>query len=243
MVSSFNFRKEAEMLAHRRWAALDGADHGWLRAKYHFAVNAGGNRAHEALGPLIVWNDDEIAVGGGFPLHGHRDMEIVTYVREGVLGHRDTIGSEGTIRAGDVQVMSTGTGIRHAEYNQGDVPLKLYQVWLLPRAGGGEPRWDTRAFPKSDRSGRFVVLASGYAEDEGALPIRADARLAGERVRQAFVSGSCAYLVAASGRIEIDGEMVGPLDGVAITNVAASDISALEDSELVLVETRPAACG
>ncbi|WP_321946159.1 pirin family protein [Paraburkholderia sp. J10-1] len=231
------------MLVHRRWAALDGADYGWLRAKYHFAVNAGGNSAHAALGPLIVWNDDEIAVGGGFPMHGHRDMEIVTYVREGVLGHRDTIGSEGTIRAGDVQVMSTGTGIRHAEYNQGDVPLKLYQVWLLPRKAGGEPRWDTRAFPKSDRSGRFVVLASGFAEDEGALPIRADARLsgatlkAGERVRQGFLVEGCAYLVVASGCIEIDGERVGPLDGVAITNVAASEIAALEDSELVLVET------
>ena len=159
------------------------------------------------------------------------------------MGHRDTIGSEGTIRAGDVQVMSTGTGIRHAEYNQGDVPLKLYQVWLLPRKEGGEPRWDTRAFPKSDRSGRFVVLASGFAEDEGALPIRADARLcgatleAGERVKQAFRADGYAYLVVASGRIEIDGEIVGPLGGVAITNVAASEIYALEASELVLVET------
>lgn len=103
------------MLAHRRWDSLDKADHGWLNAKYHFAVNLQGNIAHHALGPLIVWNDDEISVGGGFPLHGHRDMEIITYVRQGVLGHRDSIGSEGTIEAGDVQVMSAGTGIRHAE--------------------------------------------------------------------------------------------------------------------------------
>ncbi|WP_322044463.1 pirin family protein [Paraburkholderia sp. J67] len=231
------------MLAHRRWASLDEGNLGWLRAKYHFAVDPGGNRAHGALGPLIVWNDDEIAPGSGFPLHGHRDVEIVTYVRAGVLAHRDTIGSEGTLRAGDVQVMSTGTGIRHTESNKGDVPLKLYQIWLLPRERGGEPYWHQRSFPKADRSGRFAVLASGFAHDEGALPIRADARvlgatlMAGERIVQAWGQASRAYLVVASGRIEIDGEVVGPLDGVAITDVASSEIVALEDAELVMVET------
>ncbi len=232
------------MLAHRRWASLDGGNLGWLRAKYHFSVDAGGSRAHHPLGSLVVWNDDEIAVGSGFPLHGHRDMEIVTYVREGVLGHRDTIGSEGTINAGDVQVMSTGAGIRHAEFNKGDGPLKLYQIWLLPRERGGEPRWDTRSFPKADRSGRFIVLASGFAHDEGALPIRADARVrgatlkTGERVSQTLDQGCCAYLVVASGRIEIDGEIMDARDGVAITSVASYEIAALEDAELVLVETR-----
>lgn len=232
------------MLSHRRWASLDGGNLGWLRAKYHFTVDAGGSRAHHPLGPLIVWNDDEIAVGSGFPLHGHRDMEIVTYVRQGVLAHRDTIGSEGTIEAGDVQVMSTGTGIRHAEFNKGDVPLKLYQIWLLPRERGGKPRWHTRSFPKVDRSGRFVVLASGFADEKEALPIRADARVsgatlrAGERITHSFDQARCAYLVVASGRIEIDGEVVGPLDGVAITDVMSSEIAALEDSELVMVETR-----
>jgi redox-sensitive bicupin YhaK (pirin superfamily) len=230
------------MLTHRRWESLDKADHGWLRAKYHFLVNPQGNPAHHALGALIVWNDDEIAVGSGFPLHGHRDMEIVTYVRQGLLGHRDSIGSEGIIHSGDVQVMSAGTGIRHAEFNQGEVPLKLYQIWLLPREPGGSPRWDTRSFPKGDRSGRFVVLASGFAGDGGALPIRANARLlgatlkAGQRVRQTLDPARSAYLVAASGRIQINGERVGPLDGVAITNVAEAEVSALEDSELVMVD-------
>ncbi|KVN41996.1 pirin [Burkholderia pyrrocinia] len=230
------------MLTHRRWESLDGADHGWLRAKYHFAVSADGNPEHAALGPLVVWNDDEIAVGGGFPMHGHRDVEIVTYVRQGVLGHRDTLGSEGMIHAGDVQVMSAGTGIRHAEFNRGDVPLKLYQIWLAPRAGGGTPRWDTKPFPKGDRSGRFVVLASGFAGDAGALPIRADARLLGatlkpgERVRHVLGRLRHAYLVVASGRIEVNGERMGPLDGVAITHVAAAEIAALEEAELVMVD-------
>jgi quercetin 2,3-dioxygenase len=113
------------MISHRRWESLDKAGLSWLRAKYHFQISPDGNPAHQALGPLIVWNDDEIAVGGGFPMHGHRDMEIVTYVRQGVLGHRDSLGSEGTIHAGDVQVMSAGSGIQHAEFNKGDVPLRL----------------------------------------------------------------------------------------------------------------------
>jgi redox-sensitive bicupin YhaK (pirin superfamily) len=231
------------MLEHRRWESLDRADFGWLRARHHFQVSGDGNLAHQALGALVVWNDDEIAVGGGFPLHGHRDIEIITYVRQGVLGHRDTLGSEGTIHAGNIQVMSAGTGIRHAEFNKGDVPLRIYQIWLLPRQPGGEPRWDTKPFPKSDRAGHFAALASGFDEDQEALPIRADARVlgamlkAGERVRQQFGPFRRAYLVVASGRIEVDDEPVGSFDGVAITNTAATEISALEDSELLLVET------
>jgi redox-sensitive bicupin YhaK (pirin superfamily) len=231
------------MLQHRRWESLDGADHGWLRARYHFQVNGAGRAGHQALGSLVVWNDDEIAVGGGFPMHGHRDIEIITYVRQGVLGHRDTLGSEGTIHAGDVQVMSAGTGIRHAEFNKGNVPLRIYQIWLLPRQRDGEPRWDTKPFPKSDRAGSFAVLASGFAEDQEALPIRGDARVlgamlkAGERVRQQLGRFRHAYLVVASGRIEVDGEPMGTFDGVAITNAAAIEVSALEDSELLLVET------
>ena len=230
------------MLAHRRWESLDRAEQSWLRAKYHFAVSAGGNPDHAALGPLIVWNDDEIAVGSGFPMHGHRDMEIITYVRQGSLGHRDTLGSDGTIHAGNVQVMSAGAGIRHTEFNTGEVPLKVYQIWLLPRQAGGDPAWDTKPFPKSDRSGKFVVLASGFADDEGALPVRANARVlgamlkAGESVRHELNPARRAYLVVASGRIEVNGEPVGPLDGVAITKVAAAQISALEDSELVMVD-------
>ncbi|MGC7404185.1 pirin family protein [Pandoraea pneumonica] len=234
------------MLAHRRWESLDQADNGWLRAKYHFQVSPTGNPAHTALGPLIVWNDDEVAVQSGFPFHGHRDVEIITYVRQGVLGHRDTLGSEGTIHAGDVQVMSAGTGIRHAEFNKGDVPLKLFQIWLRPRAMGGKPHWDTKAFPKAAAkdNGRFTVLASGYyASDEGALPIGADARVlgttlkAGDTVRHPLGPSRSAYLVVASGKIAINGESMGPLDGVAMTDVATAEITAFQDAELVMVET------
>lgn len=230
------------MLVHRRWESLGRADLGWLTAKHHFAVSAGDDPSHRALGPLIVWNDDEIAVGSGFPMHGHRDMEIITYVRQGVVGHRDTLGSEGTIQAGDIQVMSAGAGIRHTEFNKGDVPLKLYQIWLMPRVSGGEPRWDTKSFPKGDRAGRFVVLASGFDTDKEALPIRANARVlgasltAGNRIEQQLSSVRQAYLVVSAGRIEVNGEPMGPLDGVAITGVETVRINALEDSELVMVD-------
>ncbi|OYD73608.1 UNVERIFIED_ORG: hypothetical protein BDU10_5280 [Burkholderia sp. CF145] len=230
------------MLVHRRWESLGRADLGWLTAKHHFAVSAGDDPSHRALGPLIVWNDDEIAVGSGFPMHGHRDMEIITYVRQGVVGHRDTLGSEGTIQAGDIQVMSAGAGIRHTEFNKGDVPLKLYQIWLVPRISGGEPRWDTKSFPKGDRAGRFVVLASGFDADKEALPIRANARLlgaslkAGNLIEQELSSARQAYLVVAAGRIEVNGDPMGPLDGVAITGVETVRINALEDSELVMVD-------
>src|SRR5437667_5278980 len=103
------------MLEHRPWADLGGAELHWLKAKHHFAVDRAGNPAHRSLGSLVVWNDDEIAPKSGFPFHGHRNIEIITYVREGVVAHEDDLGSRGRLEAGDVQVMSAGTGIRHAE--------------------------------------------------------------------------------------------------------------------------------
>ena len=230
------------MLTHRRWESLRKADFGWLRAKHHIAVFDDGNPEHEPVGNLVVWNDDEIAVGGGFPFHGHKDMEIITYVRQGVLGHRDSLGSEGRIDAGDVQVMSAGTGIRHAEFNTGEVPLKLYQIWLQPRTVGGEPQWHTRQFPKDDRTARFVVLASGFSDDEGALAIRADARVlaatlkAGEQTHHVLAPLRRAYLVVASGRIAVNGEPMNAFDGVAISHETSVEIVASEDSELVMVD-------
>jgi redox-sensitive bicupin YhaK (pirin superfamily) len=229
------------MLNHRRWSALDGADHGWLKAKHHFAVSAAGNPAHGPLGSLIVWNDDEIAANSGFPLHGHKDIEIITYVRQGVVVHQDNLGSIGRIEAGEVQVMSAGTGIRHSEYNPGNEPLKIYQIWILPREPGGKPCWGTKPFPKVDRSGRFVVLASGMPGDDDALSIRANGRVlgmtlnSGRSVRYDLDSLRSAYLVVAAGLVTVNGEAVGPLDGLGITKESAIDIVAMEDAELLMV--------
>ena len=142
-----------------------------------------GNPANKPLGALVVWNDDEIAPGTGFGLHGHADMEIISYVRDGVVTHRDSIGNVGRTEAGDVQAISAGTGIRHSEHNLGAEPLRLFQIWLRPRVNGGEPYWNTRRFPKHDRANQFVVLASGLPATARLLPIRADARVLGATLR------------------------------------------------------------
>jgi redox-sensitive bicupin YhaK (pirin superfamily) len=169
-------------------------------------------------------------------------MEIITYVREGAITHRDSLGNTGRTEAGDVQVMSAGSGIQHSEYNLEDETTRLFQIWILPDRRGGEPNWGARPFPKGDRSGRFIALASGRPDDEGALPIRSDARVlgatvkAGETISYALSPARHAYLVPAVGRVKIDDVEVNARDGAAITGVDTITVTALEDSELVLAD-------
>jgi hypothetical protein len=189
-----------------------------------------------------VWNDDVIAPQSGFPPHPHRDMEIVTYVRQGAISHRDSLGNEGRTAAGDVQVMSAGTGIQHAEFNLEDEECRLFQIWILPDAGGHAPSWGTRPFPRDDRAGAFVTLASGMDGDGDALPIHARARVlgamirAGDTVTYATSPDRHAYLVPASGRVRVGPVEAAARDGVAITGADAITVTALEDAELVLVD-------
>lgn len=226
----------------RPFATLGHADHGWLDARHHFSFANYYEPARMNWGAIRVWNDDTIAPQNGFPPHPHRDMEIITYVRTGAITHQDSMGNTGRTGAGDVQVMSAGSGVRHAEYNLEDVPTTLFQIWIEPRNKGGAPSWGAKPFPKSDRSGRFVTLASGYAEDVDALPIRADARVmgatlkAGERVTLDLAAGRHAYLVPATGRLSIDGEAIEARDGVALSGGSAFEIVAVEDAEVVLVD-------
>jgi len=229
------------MLQLRPKETLDSADHGWLKARHHFVVSAKGNLLHAPLGALVVWNDDEIAPGTGFGLHSHADMEIVMYVRQGVATHEDNTGNVGRTLAGDVQVMSAGAGISHAEHNCGEEPLKLFQIWLLPRRRGGAPRWDSRRFPKADRAGRLITLASGDPEDAETLLIRADARvmgatlLAGTTVSQALDRARHAYLAPAQGVILVNGQRVAVGDGIAAIDEPVLTITAEEDAEFILV--------
>ena len=137
------------MLEHRSLADIAGVQAGWLNAKHHFAVGSYGNPAHHPVGELYVWNDDSISPHAGFPLHAHADVEIITYVREGAITHKDDLGNQGVTRAGDVQVMSAGTGIRHAEHNDEDVTTRIFQIWLHPRQRGGVPQWGCQALPQS----------------------------------------------------------------------------------------------
>ncbi len=231
------------MLKVRPSRTLDGGNFGWLKAKHHFIVGPEGNPANEPLGSLVVWNDDEIAPGTGFGLHGHANMEIVTYVREGTVTHRDSTGNVGRTAAGDVQAMSAGTGIRHSEQNLDKDTLRLFQIWLQPRVNGGEPRWETRRFPTAARPNELVVLASGWANDAEALPIRADARvlgatlLAGSRVEHELGGLRHAYLAPGRGIVEVNGHRLAVGDGIAATDERRLTILAVEDSELILVVT------
>jgi quercetin 2,3-dioxygenase len=191
---------------------------------------------------LRVWNDDEIAPNTGFPPHPHADMEIITYVRQGAITHEDSLGHSGRTEAGDVQVMSAGSGIRHAEFNREPVPTTLFQIWIEPSKSGGEPSWGAKPFPKSDRSGHFVPLASGFADDDEALPIRAEARVlgatlkAGDTAEYELGAERHGYLVPALGSIEVNGVRIGARDGAAITDENVLKIKALEDTEIVLVD-------
>ena len=235
------------MIELRPFASLGAADHGWLDAHHHFSFGDYHDPERVHWGDLRVWNDDAIAPRTGFPAHPHRDMEIITYVLEGAITHEDSLGNRGRTEAGDVQVMSAGTGVTHAEYNMEDEATHSFQLWILPDSTGGAPRWDTRAFPRDARAGRFVPLASGHAEDtdggEGALPINADARVlgatvaAGDTFTYRLGAARKGYLVAARGAVEVDGVRLSERDGAAIADVETLQVKALEDSELVLVDT------
>src|SRR5690348_14706772 len=158
------------MIERRPFETLGGARYDCHETKHHsqFADYQDANRM--GWGALRVWNDDEIAPGTGFPPHPHADMEIITCVRQGAITHRDSLGNEGRTEAGDVQVMSAGTGIRHSEYNREPEVTKIFQIWIVPDERGGAPAWGSKPFPRNARSGRFATLASGFAEDEDALP-------------------------------------------------------------------------
>jgi len=230
------------MIERRPFKSLGGADHGWLKARHHFSFADYHDPKYMNWGALRVWNDDEIAPNAGFPPHPHRDMEIITYVRKGAVTHKDSLGNEGRTEAGDVQVMSAGSGIRHAEYNLEPETTTLFQIWIEPTKTGGQPTWGAKPFPKAERSGQFVTLASGFANDHEALPIRAEARVlgaslkAGESARYVIGKNRHGYLVPATGAIEVNGVRIDARDGSAINEVDVVDVKAIEDSEIVLVD-------
>jgi redox-sensitive bicupin YhaK (pirin superfamily) len=230
------------MIELRPFETLGSADHGWLKAKHHFSFASYYDPSNVSHGSLRVWNDDEIAPNTGFPAHPHANMEIITYVREGAITHQDSLGNKGRTEAGDVQVMSAGSGIRHSEYNLEPTKTKIFQIWIQPTSQGGQPTWGAKPFPRGDRSGKLVTLASGFAGDEDALPIRANARVlgttlkAGESAEYSADQARHLYLVPAAGAIEVNGIRVNARDGAAIRDEATLRITALEDSELVLVD-------
>ncbi|MCP1646293.1 redox-sensitive bicupin YhaK (pirin superfamily) [Pseudomonas citronellolis] len=230
------------MIERRPFTQLGGAHHGWLNAKHHFSFAEYYDPERMSWGNLRVWNDDEIDPGTGFPPHPHREMEIITYVRQGAITHQDSLGNKGRTEAGDVQVMSAGSGIVHSEYNLEQDVTRIFQIWILPTQRGGTPSWGAKPFPKGDRAGRFVILASGDENDEDTLRIRADGRLAaatlkaGQSAEYALGNDRRAYLVPAAGKVEVNGIVLEARDGAAIAEEAVVKVTALEDSEVILVD-------
>jgi len=229
------------MIERRPFDSLGAVNHGWLDARHHFSFAEYRDSRRVHWGRLRVWNDDAIAPGAGFPMHPHADMEIITYVREGAITHEDSLGNHGRTRAGDVQVMSAGSGIRHSEYNLEPEVTRLFQIWIFPDQKGGAPSWGAKPFPKRDRSGQFIVLASGLG-DADALPIRASARVlgatltAGQTLEYRLQASHYAYLVA-DGKVEVNSVALAARDGVAIHGEDVVRVTAQEDAELVLVQT------
>jgi len=236
------------MIEIRPFASLGAFRNDWLNARHHFSFGHYMDRDRMQFGALRVWNDDEIGPGAGFDPHPHREMEIITYVRKGAITHQDSLGNRGRTAAGDVQVMSAGTGIVHAEYNQESEPTELFQIWIMPDRARATPRWDARVFPKEARNGSFAVLASGrpsdaaVAGDAAPLLIHADAAVmgatlkAGESASLAVAPGRKVYLVPVRGAVRVNGVPANPRDGVAISDEASITITATDETEVVAVE-------
>lgn len=230
------------MIDVRPFGSLGGFCNEWLHARHHFSFGGYHDPARMGFGRLRVWNDDEIAPGTGFDPHPHRDMEIVTYIRDGAITHRDNLGNEGRTEAGDVQVMHAGTGIVHAEHNRESSTTRLFQIWIIPDRRGVEPGWGTRAFPRGGNG--LSLLASGRPEDAGtdALKLNADASVLagtlaeGTTTQLTLPRGRGLYLVPATGQVTVNGVPVQTRDGAAIVDEEIVTITATAPTELVVVD-------
>ena len=230
------------MLTVRKSADRGHADHGWLDTFHTFSFGGYRDPEHMGFSVLRVLNQDRVAPGAGFPTHPHRDMEIVTYVLEGALQHRDSMGNGSVIRPGEVQYMSAGTGVLHSECNASpSEPLHLLQMWVLPREKGTAPAYDQKTFPLEERRDRLRLVVSPDGRD-GSIRIGQDAALfaavlgPGGHVEHELPSGRTAWLHVARGRVRLGEEELGPGDGAGVRDERRLILEGLEDAELVLWE-------
>ena len=226
------------MITHYPFKTLGGAKHGWLDAKHHFSFANYFDPKKLSHGELLVINDDRIAPHTGFDTHPHRDMEIITYVRKGAITHKDNRGNKGRTTAGNVQVMSAGTGISHSEYNLEDEETNLYQIWITPKTKGVEPRWDMAEFPQKPVSDALTLLVSG--DKTAPLTINQDARIyAGKLEKGQKLSHSIkgkAYVLVSEGRAIIGEHKAHKGDGLAFSDEKLAKIEAQTDCELLIIE-------
>jgi len=230
------------MIERRPFDQLPSEDLGWLKARRHFSSTAKDDRSASGWGCMRVWNDEEIAPNAGFALQAQANIEIIIYVREGTVTHRDSLGNEGRIEEGNVQVVSAGTGIRHAEYTLEQASARIFQMWITPASSGGSPAWGVQPCPVAERSGRFTAIVSGLDSDPDALPIRASARVlnaklkVGESIEYVLREPRLAYLVPSTGTVDVNGVRIYARDGAAIRDVDIVTITAVEDADVVMVD-------
>jgi quercetin 2,3-dioxygenase len=221
---------------------LGGANHGWLDARHHFSFARYYNPDRLGFGTLRVINDDVVKPHTGFDTHPHRDMEIITYVRQGAITHRDSQNNEGRTGAGDVQVMSAGSGVYHSEYNLEDEETNLYQIWIEPNKKGVPPRWEAQQFPKEPVKDALTPLVSGRDEDlmQGALFIHADAAIHGGRLSKGTAVTHRlvyqGYVLASQGDIVLNGKPMKKGDGAEVTGEQELVITATSDAEVLIID-------
>ena len=226
------------MITRYTFADLGGANHGWLNAKHHFSFANYHNPEKMSHGELLVINDDRIAPHTGFDTHPHKDMEIITYVRKGAITHKDNKGNEGRTTAGNIQVMSAGTGILHSENNLEDEVTNIYQIWIKPKTTGIKPDWDMAEFPKEPTSKSLTLLVSG--DDKSPLKINQDARIYAGRLNKGDeithnIIGK-AYILISEGTINVSGNEANKGDGLAVSEEKLVKLDALSDAELLIIE-------
>ncbi len=230
------------MITIKRSAERGHANHGWLDTRFSFSFDQYYDPEHVSFGPLRVLNEDYVAAGAGFPPHPHRDMEIITIVLEGAVEHRDSTGSHGITRPGEVQVMTAGTGVVHSEYNPSESErLHLLQIWIMPDARGHTPRYDQKQFGPKARKNTLLPVVSGKG-DNGTLLIHQDAKLyvsalEPEKVlTHALAPGRRAYLFVASGAIDVNGVALGPGDAAKIEREERIELKSSAPTELLLID-------
>ena len=229
------------MIERRSFDELPVEDLGWLKIRRHFFCGQNGPSLG-GWGCMRGWNDEEIAPDAGFASEKHANIEIITYVRQGTVTHRDSLGNEGRIEAGNVQVLSAGTGIRYAEYNPEQASVRIFRIWIAAASSGGSPAWGIHPCPPADSTGCFAAIASGFESEPDALPIRACARVLnaklkpGEFIEYVLRESRLAYLVPSSGVIDVNGVKICARDGAAIKDVELVTITAIQDADVVMVD-------
>jgi redox-sensitive bicupin YhaK (pirin superfamily) len=230
------------MVEVRKAGERGHADHGWLDTRHTFSFADYYDPDFMGFGPLRVINEDRVQPGQGFGAHGHRDMEIISYVLEGALEHRDSLGNGSVIRPGDVQRMSAGTGVRHSEFNASETePVHFLQIWILPERPGGDPGYEQKHFPESERRGRLRLIGSRDGR-EGSVVIRQDVDLyssllpEGQTLEHRPAAGRLAWVQVARGSVSVNGERLEAGDGAAITGDPTITLRGLRDAEFLLFD-------